>query len=255
MSQDAGDGAPAGDDARLFAGIAALYEKELRIPAQNVCNLRCDARFKAPLLPWHIGGEYQRDPLRLVIVGRPHRQDDPAVPRPSGTLDGRRTAGERFASSPWAFWRYTREILGRVHGSPETGWSRIAMTTIVKCATALGVSESDDRTTRTMKLCCLGEVGVLQKELEILAPRTVVLYTGRDYDAWVPALGWSLRQRWRDLTHPAHVVQCGGVPLHWWEGEISGDGHPIRVLRVDHPHGKPLDAYAGLVSDWILRGR
>jgi hypothetical protein len=255
MGLDASGGSPAGDDARLFAGIAALYEKDLRIPAQNVCALRCDARFKAPLLPWHIGAEYGRDPMRLVIVGRPHRRDDPAEPRPAGTLDARRTADERFRSTPWAFWRYTREILRRVYGAPETGWPRIALTTIVKCATAVGISESDDRTTRTMKLCCLGEIGVLQKELELLAPRTVVLYTGRDYDAWVPGLGWSLRQRWRDLTHPAHVVQCGGVPLHWWEGEIAGDGHPMRVLRVDHPQGKPLDAYAGLVSDWILRGR
>src|SRR5262245_22290427 len=133
--------AGAGDDARLYAGIAALYEKELRLPAQNVCNLRCDARFKNPLLPWHIGPDFEHDALRLVIVGRPHRRDDPATTRPAGTLDGRATADVRFASAPWAFWRYTREVLRRVHGSPETGWRRVALTTIVKCATAHGVSE------------------------------------------------------------------------------------------------------------------
>lgn len=243
-----------GDGARLFTRIAALYEQELRIPRQNVCTLRCDARSKHPLLPWHVGDEYPRDPLRLVIVGRPHREDDPVEPRPAGTADGWRTAAKRFASTPWAFWRYTREVLARIHGSPEKGWPRIALTTIVKCATASGVSESDDRTTRTMKLCCLGEIGVLQKEMEILAPRAVVLYTGRDYDAWIPRLNWSLRQRWRDVTHPAHVVQCGGVPLHWWEGELCGEGRPLRLLRVDHPQGKPLDAFAALVSDWVLRG-
>ena len=235
----------------LFTQVAALYEDDLRIPANNVCRLRCDARTKRPLLPWHIGRRFADDPHRLVIIGKPHREDEATADRPGGTQDGRATADRLYRSKPWPFWRYTRELLRRLHGTEEEGWSRVALTTIVKCSNATGGAEAADRTTRTMKDCCIGDLGVARKELAILAPRTVILYTGRDYDEWVPTLCWAKAQRWRNVTRPAHLVRCGTAPLHWWEGEIEGGETPVRVLRVGHPQGKPLADYTTRLARWV----
>jgi hypothetical protein len=239
--------------APLFDEIARLYEEELRVPANNVCRLRCDAIDKRPLLPWHVGERYDIDPRRLVIVGRPHREDEPAEERPAGTRDGRRTAERLFRDKPWPFWRYTREILARVYGSAEDGWGRVVFTTIVKCASAAGAAPGDDRTTRTMKEACIRDLGVLRQELGLLKPRAIVIATGRDYDDWLRHLPWAFKQGWSDVTHRMHVVLCGGAPLPWWEAAIEGDGDPVRVLRVGHPQGKPLEDYAALLAAWIAR--
>jgi hypothetical protein len=238
-------------DGALFDDIARLYERELRVPANNVCRLRCDARFKRPLLPWHVGDLYGSDPRRLVIVGAPHRDDDPAVVRPAGTLDGRAAADERFREAPWAPWRYAREILARAYGGDARGWRRVVLTTIVKCASARGGADGDDRTSRTTMDACIRDLGVLKQELGLLRPRALLLYTGRRYDEWLPHLPWAWKQHWREVTHRGHVTLCGAAPLPWWEAAIEGEGDPVRVLRVGVPRGMPLDDYATQVADWI----
>jgi hypothetical protein len=98
---------------------------------------------------------------------------------------------------------------------------------------------------------CIGTLGVIRKELAILKPATVILYTGKDYDNWIPRLMWASRQKWRSLTNEAHEVDCDGVRLRWWEGELTGGPTHVRVLRVGHPQGKPVDAYVRMLSDWI----
>lgn len=235
----------------LFEDVAALYEGELRVPVNNVCRLRCDARFKRPLLPWHVGEKYGGDARRLVVIRRPHRGDDPAEDRPSGTQDGRATADRFFRTKRWPFWRFAREVLGRVYGSEEEGWSRIALTTIVKCANSTGGTESNDRTSSTMKLCCIGQVGVIRQELAILDPKTIVLFTGRDYDDWLKELRWARDQEWRDVGGRSMLKACGDAPLPWWECEIAGGGESVRVLRVGDPRGKPLEAFATMLAGWI----
>lgn len=237
----------------LFERVARLYEIDLRVPHGNVCRLRCDARHKRPLLPWHIGDLYENDPRRLVIVGKPHRADEPTEPRPAGTQDGRATADRLFRTKPWPFWRYTREILGRLYGSPDEGWRRVVLTTIVKCTNATTGRAGGDTTSNTMKECCIRQAGVIGDELGILAPRTVVLLTGSGYDPWLHRLCWQYRQAWEDRTDRRKVVLCGGHPLPWWEAAITGGGTHVRVLRVGHPRGKPIQAYVTRVTDWIGR--
>jgi len=235
----------------LFERVTRLFEEELKVPHGNVCRLRCDARFKRPLLPWHIGDLYESDPRRLVIVGRPQRDDHESVARPAGTRDGRAAAERLYRTKPWPFWRYTREILARVYGSSDEGWRRVALTTIVKCANAGPRAGGGDATTRVMKESCIREAGVIREELAVLAPRTLLLYTGRDYDEWVDRLCWEYRQRWVDRGDRRRVVLCGHLPLPWWEGEIAGGARSVRVLRVGPPQGKPLDEYATRVAAWL----
>jgi hypothetical protein len=235
----------------LFERVARLFETDLRVPNGNVCRLRCDARFKRPLLPWHVGDLYESDPLRLVLVGRPPRQDEPALPRPAGTLDGRETSEALFRGKRWPFWLHTREILKRVYGSPEAGWRRLVLTSIVKCANSRMAGTTNDTTTRVMKESCLREAGVLREELAVLAPRTVVLFTGGGYDEWLDRLCWEYRQVWTDRGDRRRMVMCGNVPLLWWEASITGGAFPVRVLRVGHPQGRPVEVYAGQVAAWI----
>ena len=240
--------------ATLFERVARLYEEDLRVPANNVCRLRCDARSKLPLLPWHVGDRYDSDPRRLVLVCRPHREEIKAGPRPSGILDGRDLADRLYRTKTWPFWRYTRALLDRVYGSESEGWDRVVLTTIVKCTKGGAGGEAVDETTATMKLCCIREVGVIGSELEILKPANVVLLTGRGYDLWLKHLCSAPGREWRDVTSRLHLVDCGGVPMPWWEARIVGRGKAARVLRLDHPHGKPLADYVGMVAAWLTRG-
>ena len=237
----------------LFERVTRLFEEELKVPHGNVCRLRCDARYKRPLLPWHIGDLYESDPRRLVIIGKPHREDEPTTSRPAGTQDGRATADRLFRTKSWPFWRYTRELLRRVYGSPEEGWRRVVLTTIVKCTNATGAGAGGDTTTRAMKESCIREAGVIREEMALLAPRTLVLFTGGGYDEWMGRLCWEYRQVWEDRSDRRGMVRCGNIPLPWWEAAITGGAAPVRVLRVGHPRGKPLDDYVARVADWIGR--
>lgn len=235
----------------MFEDIARLYEQTLRVPKHEVCRSACDARFKRPLLPWHIGDLYAADPRRLVIIGKPHREDEPTISRQAGTQDGRETAERLFNTRYSSFWSYTADILSRVYGSAEDGWRRIVLTTIVKCTNATKGADGGDTTSGLMKSSCIGTLGVIRKELGILRPRTIVLYTGDKYDTWVPQLNWDSEQRWRDLTMRGHRVDCGGTLLHWWEGALSDRQTTVRVLRVGHPLFKPSEAYVRLLAAWL----
>lgn len=239
----------------LFQKIARLYEEDLRVPDNSVCRLRCDARVKRPLLPWHIGELYESDPRRVVLIGRPRVPVQAMGETAGGRRDGREAADRLYRTARQPFWRYARKALERVFGSAEEGWKRVALTTLVKCAGAGGGTEDADGASETMKTSCIREVGAIRWELAILNPGSIVICAGKGYDRWLDHLCWSPDQRWRDLSARSHVRVCGTVPIPWWEREIVGGRQPARLLRLDDPRGRPMKEYVEMLSDWLMRPR
>jgi hypothetical protein len=249
-----GDGPkePSWEDQRLFERIATLYEGSIRVPVNETCRTRCDAKHVRPLLPWHIGDLYSTDSLRLVIIGKPHREDKETADRQAGTQDGRATARRLFETTNWNFWAYTKDILRTVFGSEEKGWRRTVITTIVKCTNSSPDTGWNDQTTEKMKIACVQDNRVIQRELGILLPRTIVLYTARAYDDCIADLAWTQSQRWQNLTSQSHTVSCGDVALPWWERRLVGERDHVQVLRTGHPGRKPRE-FITLVSGWLRK--
>jgi len=241
---------PVWEDDALFAQIAALYEGSVRIPKNEICRTQCDAKCVRPLLPWHIGDFYSTDPLRLVIVGKPHREDVKTASRAAGTQDGRGTARWLYVTKDWDFWKYTRQIFRNVYGSDDEGWRRTGITTIVKCTNSSPATGWHDQTTNKMKAACVSANRVIQQELKILKPRTIVLYTALDYEDCVADLPWEDDQKWVDSTTQRHRVGCGSTTIPWWDRRlVSNEGH-VRFLRTGHPGRKPQE-FVDVVTDWL----
>ncbi len=237
----------------MYKELTAIYESDLRIPHNEICTRFCDAKYKVPLLPWHIGKQYGASVPRIVFVGKPHREDLPTQRLTSGLQDGQALADTLFRTSTWAYWSYTREILAAVFGNTETGWEQVALTNIIKCTSVGRESGGADRTTSRMKDACIRNLGVIRAELRLLRPTHVIMYLGSSYDSYIKDMRWDERQAWRDLTAVSHVKECGGRPLKWYEKSLERSGSTTRFLRVGHPQGKPKKAYIGLLRDWLLR--
>lgn len=233
--------------------LRRCFEDEIKIPQNVVCK-ECDAQIKNPLLPWHVGKNYSAGQQKILFVGKPHRgrlgeKLPTGVIDPTDEIDGLRKKG-------WAYWSYTQDIASAVYGDIETGWSRIALTNLIKC-TNVGAADDDssiDRTSFTMAQNCIRNLGVIASEILILKPTDIVFYTYSLYPELLADLAIVPGTAWRDVTPPETRVPCGAKMLGWWERVASAPWcDEIRVLICGHPERMKKDAYIGLIARWILK--
>ena len=97
------------------------------------------------------------------------------------------SARSLWNSRKWAFWSYTQAIAQQLFpGETLEGCrERIAMTNLVRC----NHSPTTDKTSDSMKRHCVLELQVFSREVKILRPTHIVLYTGNSYDIVKP---WGL---------------------------------------------------------------
>ncbi len=234
-------------NAPLFSQCEDLFA-ELDLPQHQVC-LNCEAGIKSPLLPWHIGSEYGSTRDRLVFVGKTHRRA-PGEKLASGALDARKRAEELYTDVPWPYWSYTRDVLKTVYGDVAVGWERIALLNAVKCTS----TQTSDKTSRQMATSCLSKVGVLGRELEILQPTMVVLYTWSFYkDLFENPFPDSAKAKCIAIhTTWTNRVDCGRKQLGWWHRTFETKWCPqLHMLVVGHPERKKRKEYVPLLANWI----
>jgi hypothetical protein len=232
-----------------FAHFCDLYEKRLHLPKGRVCSRECDAKIKHPLPVWHVGSAFSQANPRVLFVGKPHR-GVPGKTRPSGLIDPREMVEHDLRHRSWPYWSYTREIAGRLFGSLDDGWDRIALTNLVKCTNVdAGWSGAPtvDQTSRIMAECCVGKLGVISAEILALQPTHVVFYTY----AFFPDLLEEL-QPFRWTTTKRTTRRCGKKALPWWEREATApEVGAIRVLITGHPERMKKDSYIRLIARWV----
>jgi hypothetical protein len=230
----------------LFDQCRELFDR-LGLPRNDVCE-SCEAEIKAPLLPWHVGEDYQDARNRLVFVGKPHR-GRPGEELSSGALDARELATDLYFNSSWAYWSYTKEIISRVYGNAETGWKNVALLNAVKCTS----TSSTDKTSYQTAASCIDRLEVLPRELSILQPTMVVFYTWHFHrNLFAKPFFNDDYTGYNEVTSPKHKVPCKNKKIGWWHrdfrtrwcGELS-------VLVVSHPERKGKREYISLLTEWV----
>lgn len=238
-----------------------MYE-ELALGENPTCQecRQCGGEYmiEKPLSLWQAGAKFAEDSRRILFVGktaRGHVGDEEtyrvidATAWANQAIDGTEPA----KAGSWPYWSYTREIIERVHGTPiQEAWERVAFTNLLKCNNNSG-EDSTDTTPWQLKVNCLERLRVFQREVEILQPLAIVLYTGWAYDAFLAEALFG--PSWRDEPGlgKAFTKPCGNKSLPWWEGRFQTEGHPpCRVLRTGHPERKNRQDFVALVAGWLM---
>lgn len=96
-------------------------------------------------------------------------------------------------------------------------------------------------------------MGVIQKEIEIIEPNVIIMYTSYSYDKEMETIFPSVAKS------KGTAVTVGKRKMPWFEANVEyGKGQTARLLRVGHPQGKMewgKTGFVTLISDWITSGQ
>ena len=226
-----------------------LFEQQLNIPNNNVC-IRCNAKYKNPLIPWIVGSKYFEQEERLLFIGKPHRGNTGNFPD-SKILDAT-THLDWLKDCSWPYWKYTRNILEKLYGI-EDPWDYACFTNLIKCTNVGDDDPPNDTTSYEMARNCIVDLEVIYHEIKRLEPKTIIFYTYslykellRDFPMKVNALTYVT------IKPENNKVKCGNKLLGWWERKISTSwSDNVRVLVTGHPQFMKYDEYVQLLTNWI----
>ena len=247
---------PTSDRSELEDSVFSMY-RSLAIGRNDVCQ-RCrlsqgEVEVWGPISIYHVGNRFGDDGQRILFAGKTARaaigedEEDEVDDTTSWSEGAIRGKGTGAGARRWPYWTYTRAIIEELYGSLDDGWEKVALTNLLKC----NLGSRTDTSSPTMKNCCLRDLGVFRREMQIIQPRNIVLYAGRAYDDYLGDLfpeGWrSVRETNRDTTRP-----CGRKDLPWLEAEVLRDGVlASRVLRTGHPERMNKAEFVRMVVEWL----
>jgi hypothetical protein len=148
-----------------------------------------------------------------------------------------------------SFYSYTNEIIETYYGSYEEGKKFTALTNLVKCNNG----STKDETTYVIKEHCINHLKVIWREVEILKPKRIIFYTGRDYDDFIDAFIPDNFCSYNDIED--NEQEC------WWHRQfVNKDNITVcDILRVYHPDymryvgGQAKENYISKIVDWLQR--
>lgn len=244
----------------MFEKVMEMYD-EMQLGKNEICA-GCRKRFALknmrisyPFSPLHVGEEFAGDDtFRIMFVGKTIRGiGNGEELNGHGINDCRGRTDACYSVEPWPFWSYTRKIVNDLYGvganEPEKGLSKIVITNIAKCSS----TDGSDNTPVFMKNNCINQLGVIWREIELLKPKNVVFYTGRDFDRFMDYSPHHLRcETIRDKTYYLRSDK-GNDGLWWWHRDFfdTNDNVVLRILRTGHPQGKPMLEYTKRVIRWV----
>ncbi len=194
---------------------------------------------------WFVGDEFERQEKRVLFIGKNARgapaEDYEENRNGAPFLNEFRHARRDLWDRSWAYWSYTRAVCENLFG--DTGFEAAAFTNMVKC----NGSDTRDTTTDSMRECCIAELGVIKREIEIIRPTHVVCITGADYDYRLTNLFDGL------ACTNAVSVAVGSKTMPWAEFDAVSGRREIKVLRVGHPERKKKEPYVAAVTQWLKK--
>jgi len=208
--------------------------------AENVFCQKCNAAYKTPLLPWIVGGEYEKSKYRLMIVGKPHRGDAVPVSKHASTMD---YCIDWLINCSWAYWSYSREIAQQLYGS--TGMNQIVMTNVVKCTN----TEGKDTTTNEMLDNCIQRNRVIWRVIRETRPLNILFYTHKLCASYLQAIPFQKEL----IKEERKSVMCGAKTMPWWERVVLTDWGKVKILVTNHPERMDKGDYVKLVTDWVRK--
>ena len=248
------------DNNSLFNRLLTMYQDE-KLGQNSICRecqLENENGFSKPASPWHIGNRFQEDNYKILFVGKNARGGDSYKKKTSYAIQDMSAEGrEYYFNYGAAFWSYTREITSRLYGvNDETAFNRIAITNLVKCNNAMygdgkNVDDTDsDYTTDTMKKNCLIRMGVFWKEVNILKPKNIIIYSHYYYDDYLQTI--PPQYTIKEITTRETTRSVGQKEIYWWNTELYiGNKLAYRLLRTSHPERKNKESFVELLIQWI----
>jgi len=219
-----------------------------------------------PLSIWHVGQKYFESDVRILFVGKPHRgepynsEENSDFPNLNNQLletedyilgIAENLAAELFYNSGWAYWEYTKQILGKIFDSVDEGWKKVAITNLIKCTN----TKTEDKTEEIMKKNCIEKLGIVWKEIDILKPTNVVLYLGPDYDEFIEnkMLKKFLNiNKIEEVYNKDHFINIGNKKCRCWERNLLLNcGKEINLLRISHPQFMNKKEYINEIKKWV----
>ncbi len=245
----------------LEQSVFDMY-KECSIGSNPICQ-RCRThekkkfgRLSNPVSFWHIGEQFQADPNRCLFIGK-NTVDGSDFPVIDGVHDTRLGGRVLYLYGHSPFWTYTDKIVRRAYdlSNRRETLSCIAITNLIKCNHSTG-EECGDTTSDSMRQSCLEQLGVVWKEVDILKPRHIILYTGAsDYDSHIERFHYGDAFQDENETNKSTQIPLGKNRLPWWERNFySNKQLVLRMLRTGHPQGKSIE-YIDHVAEWLKEGR
>ena len=234
------------------SAIFKLY-RSLDLWTNPVCRqCRSDAapELSGPIGVWQVGRKYESDAYRLLLIGKNARGTifgnvDEQLEE-QGFIDGTGFADESIYKKRWAFWHYQTSIIERLFGSIDEGWERVACTNLIKCNNSMGIDTTSFETAKH----CLDQLGVVWKEIDILKPLTIILFTGAKYDNFI--LNYTSKFEYADKTDRIHRVTNGLETILWWERHCRDEtGRTFRVLRTSHLERQMKAPFVERLARWI----
>jgi hypothetical protein len=226
----------------------AVFEGELSLLSNKTCK-QCDAILKYPILPWIVGDNFLKSKEKILFVGKPHR-GTPGEKLPSGILDPRAPHLNWLMNCSWPYWSYTKEILSKLYDTADP-WDYCSFTNIIKCTNVGGEgSPTNDETTYNMAKCCIKDLGVIFKEIEILKPQHIIFYTYSLYPEFLVNLPFS--DSIKEITNQNHKAKCGKKYLGWWSRVVKTTwSDDVKILVTGHPERMKKDDFVSLIINWI----
>ena len=232
--------------------VRKMYKK-IKLLKNPVCK-KCRPLNKNPVSIWQVGSKFDWDKHKILFVGKTGRGDWEIDNKSVYVYLTWNDVKYRFLNYNNPFWMYTREIVTRIYGSPEEGWNRIAFTNMIKCTDTDTVDTTDD----SVKDYCILELGVIQKEIEILKPKNVIFYTGPNYDDQIDGLINNLKISFnaqKIVTLSKRHIRAGskGNRLKLYQKELlnKNDKRIMRFLITSHPERQNEERFVRNITRWI----
>ena len=221
--------------------IINLYINKLNVCKSAICT-ECRAQQHVPLDfigAWFVGNEFHNAMHQPLFVGKTARGGADIV----AYEDVFEISRKSLWNKSWPYWEYTRLISNRIYSddSPE----HIAFTNIVKCNNSDGIDTTDYR----RKINCIEKLKVLKQEIEIIKPKEVIFYTGRNYDQHIFNGENGLFDAFNIVSDGTKLIGAKDVP--WREGTACIGNVNFRLLRTGHPERKNKEDFVKAVADWI----
>jgi len=237
--------------------IFELYES-LKLWSNPIC-MKCRSSAKTdlcgPVGIWQLGDDFFNDPNRLVFIGKTARGDlhneAEQQLKSRGFIDGTEKA-DLWIEEKWsAYWHYTAAIIEKLYGSIEIGWKKIAFTNLVKCNNSMDI----DNTTHETSNYCLNELGVVWKELKIIKPKNIVIFSHDQYDRYIETFLSNFHHVEIEDKGKNFRIEVGKKQILWWEQEcMDEEGWKFRILRTSHPERKKKDIFVEKIANWVKIG-
>ena len=157
------------------------------------------------------------------------------------------------ASADRQYWNVIKNVSTEVHNLPSNKLdflNYIFVTNLVKCNIDDKRKKSSNVTPKVYFRNCMD---IFEKEIMIVKPSHVILFTGVNYDDLIDTLTFGYNKKHiYDVTDDEYKKTINDKNVWWWHRIYEDKASKLQLLRTRHPQGATSGFTCELVN-WITR--